>query len=65
MSHYRAKHNKIVDSSNALVATVVPEPGQCSMRAARAMAAYCARLMNYEARRKEIRNSIQPKGDTK
>ena len=64
MTYYRAKHNKIV-TSNTVVATVVPEHGLCSMRAAREMAAYCAQQMNHEARRKELRNAIQPKGETK
>ena len=65
MTYYRAKHNKIMDGTRNHIATVVPEPGLCSMRAAREMAAYCAQQMNHNARRKELRNASQPKGDTK
>ena len=52
---YKHKHNSIVDSSGKQIAIVLPS--NCTMREARAMAAFAAQQMNHELRAKKLKKS--------
>lgn len=52
---YKHKHNSIVDSSGKQIAVVLPS--NCTMREARAMAAFAAQQMNHELRAKQLKES--------
>ena len=52
---YKHKHNAIVDSSGKQIAVVLPS--NCTMREARAMAAFAAQQMNHELRAKQLKES--------
>ena len=52
---YKHKHNAIVDSSGKQIAIVLPS--NCTMREARAMAAFAAQQMNHELRAKQLKAS--------
>ena len=52
---YKRKHNSIVDSSGKQIAVVLPS--NCTMREARAMAAFAAQQMNHELRAKQLKES--------
>ena len=55
---YKHKHNAIVDSSGKQIAVVLPS--NCTMREARAMAAFAAQQMNHELRAKQLKESNAP-----
>ena len=52
---YTHKHNAVVDSSGKQIAIVLPS--NCTMREARAMAAFAAQQMNHELRAKKLKKS--------
>lgn len=52
---YKHKHNAIVDSSGKQIAVVLPS--NCTMREARAMAAFAAQQMNHELLAKQLKES--------
>ena len=59
---YKHKHNAIVDSSGKQIAVVLPS--NCTMREARAMAAFAAQQMNHELRAKQLKKSNTRLDDT-
>ena len=59
---YKHKHNSIVDSSGKQIAVVLPS--NCTMREARAMAAFAAQQMNHELRAKKLKKSNTRLDDT-
>jgi len=59
---YKHKHNSIVDSSGKQIAVVLPS--NCTMREARAMAAFAAQQMNHELRAKKLNESNTRLDDT-
>ena len=59
---YKHKHNTIVDSSGKQIAVVLPS--NCTMREARAMAAFAAQQMNHELRAKKLKKSNTRLDDT-
>ena len=59
---YKHKHNAIVDSSGKQIAVVLPS--NCTMREARAMAAFAAQQMNHELRAKKLKKSNTRLDDT-
>lgn len=52
---YTHKQNAVVDNSGKQIAIVLPS--NCTMREARAMAAFAAQQMNHELRAKKLKKS--------
>ena len=58
MMFYKCRMNEIIDASSGQQIAVVM-PSNCSKKAARQMAAFCAQQLNHEERRKELQRQAK------